>query len=189
MTCECCNQTVRRANVVCMVSGEWICESCAESTFVCGEDGERYPDDENSGLRDEYGESIAQCNAHLYFVCSELQDDIARPIGDSYRTGELFAYEGESDDLPLSIAGYDAIIESGDEERIRNLETRAERRERLACQLSFMQVLESSGVHCANPSLDEIAAQVQSMPAPIDYDSNTGQIVPARYNANAELTA
>lgn len=198
MTCESCQQTVRSDGAVRLASGDWICESCSGNTFVCGDDGEHYPDDENSGLENAEGESIAQCNAHRYFVCSQLQDDIARPIGDSYRTGELFAYEGESDDLPLSIAGYDEIIESGDEERIRNLETRPERAERLACQLSFMLVLESSGVHCANPSLDEIAAQVQSMqngmPAPIDYNANTGQIVPARHGTyndiiNAELTA
>lgn len=183
MYCEHCEQNTSSDDSVRMHDGAWICSGCAVDTFVCADDGERYHDIDDSGMRTAAGEPIAECNAHYYFVCSELQDDIARP-----RSGplcELYAFEGESDDLPLSIAGYDAIIESGDEERIRNLETRSERAERLACQLSSMQALESSGMTCANPSLDEIAAQVQSLASagqiiPNDYNHDTGQIVPAQ---------
>ena len=190
MYCEHCEQNTSSDDSVRMHDGAWICAGCAESTFVCGDDGERYPDDENSGYENANGEPIAESNMVHYFVCCELQDDIARP-----RSGplcELYAFEGESDDLPLSVAGYDTIKESGDEERIRNLETVQEREERLQKQLSFMQVLESSGMTCANPSLDEIAAQVQSLASagqiiPIDYNASTGQIVPARFHAIANI--
>lgn len=183
MCCTACMETCDDDSAVRMANGGYICSGCAENTFVCGDDGERYPDDENSGLENESGEPIAQCNAHLYFICSELQDDVARLRGDSYRTGELYAFEGEGEELPLCMAGYDAIKESGDEARIANLETVQERRERLEKQLSFLEVLESRGFTACNPSLDEIAEQAESMIRPIDYNHSTGQIEAARYNA------